>query len=662
MLKYYVRFCLFLLLSLNLLSNSAAQEVPLEESITLPSIVVTATRQEEEIMRIPAHITIISEDDIKRSGATDVADLLRTEPGFWVTNTSGSTPSGIIIDSRGFNNGGGNGSRMLVLIDGRRSNLVDSSNPDWAVIPVESIERLEIVRGSSTALYGDNAMVGVINIITKKGSGELTLSGSLEKGSYDFQKRKASISGRNGIISYFLYGGSESTNGYRENSNYRASNYVGRFGYEISSSTTVHLRTSYLENKRLLPGSLTQDEIRLVGRRGSVTSEDNGGGHHTQFDIGFESFLTEYQHIDVTFGQTERSDGFVITFPGGGTFKQHRDSRSMGLSAKYNLSGDIARRESRFNVGIDLLKETINTDGSFQKTDYKRKLIGVYINEEFSLAPSLITTMAIRMDSSKFEFSEKLSAFSGDRSFRIWSPKGGLSYLMSPSTTLFATWSKSFRFPNADELTGVFGFTPSLNPEKAETYELGSRYHSSRFFDGTISAFFMRVEDEIIFNPAASENQNIPEVVHDGLEVSALIRNREGLSLKGSYALTRSEIKEGPFKGGKLPITPRHAGSLTLEWEPENDWTISLAGRFVGRRFLANDLANQQEKLPKYAVVNGRLSYSKDHYDAFFGVNNIFNREYEEFGGVGGFPFGSRIGVNSSPERNYLAGVTFILK
>jgi outer membrane receptor protein involved in Fe transport len=95
-----------------------------------------------------------------------------------------------------------------------------------------------------------------------------------------------------------------------------------------------------------------------------------------------------------------------------------------------------------------------------------------------------------------------------------------------------------------------------------------------------------------------------------------------------------------------------------VDWGKEKGPFLSATGRFFGSRYLANDLANQQEKLPENIVVDAKLSYRFETAEAFFGVNNILNRKYDEFGGVGGFPFGSRIGFNPSPERNFMGGVT----
>jgi outer membrane receptor protein involved in Fe transport len=172
----------------------------------------------------------------------------------------------------------------------------------------------------------------------------------------------------------------------------------------------------------------------------------------------------------------------------------------------------------------------------------------------------------------------------------------------------------------------------------------------------------MRVEKEILFVPPAigdfafGENQNVPEVKHKGADLSGVVRFSEWVRLTGTYSIVRTEITEGPFKGSSLPITPKHAGSVAFHLGMARGWAASVTGRFIGRRILANDLANVQEKLGGYGVVDTRLAYLGEHFEAFFGIKNLFNREYNDFGGVSGFPFGSRVGVNPAPERNYLGG------
>ncbi|MBI3595722.1 MAG: TonB-dependent receptor [Nitrospirae bacterium] len=652
-----------------------------DESLEPTPVVGSATRQEEKALQVPSHVTVITSEDIRRTNATNPGDLLRTESGLWVTNTSGSTPSGIMVDGRGFNNGGGNGSRVLVLIDGRRTNLVDSSNPDWAAIPVEAIDRIEIDRGPSSSLYGDNAIAGVINIITKSGAREPYTDLSLERGSYDYWKRKAVISETAGAYSYYFYGGYDTSDGYREHSDYRASNYIGNLNYKVSDFSTLHLRSGYVSNDYLLPGNLTKDEITAVGRRGSTTPLDPAGTHQGRLDLAFDSYLDPNHWMELTAGQTLRGDESLTTVSNSGSTDLNNDSRSVALSVKYRVTDRIAERESRFMLGVDLLKETnraqsANNYPSFpvidvENTDYTRRLIGTYVSEELPIGSALTLNMTGRMDWSRYTYSQTTTDLttesSGNQSFRVWSPTIGLTYLTTPSTSLFATWSRNYRFPDWNELHGLFGVTP-LDPEQATTYEAGEKIQAGSAFEGALSIFRTEVKNEILIVPPSlgasgtssiGVNENVPEVRHEGIEASAAIRPSPTLRIMGSYTITRTKIQKGPFDGSHLPITPKHAGSATVDWGKDKGPVFSATGRFVGSRYLANDLANQQEKLPKYIVVDAKLSYRFIAGEVFFGVNNLLNRKYDEVGKVGGDPFGSRIGFNPSPERNFIGGATF---
>lgn len=135
-----------------------------EKAISVDEVVVTATRTEEDIEKISANVTVITQEEIKKSTAITVQDLLKSEEGLIVRDLYG-TGTKSVVDSRGF----AKGVNTVVLIDGRRINQIDSGAVDWNLIPLENVERIEIIRGSESVLYGDNALAGAINIITKKG-------------------------------------------------------------------------------------------------------------------------------------------------------------------------------------------------------------------------------------------------------------------------------------------------------------------------------------------------------------------------------------------------------------------------------------------------------------------------------------------------------------
>ena len=118
--------------------------------IEAPEVTISASRSERNVLDVPGNVTVIDRETIERSGAQNVPELLRREAGLTVTNTT-TNPAGYVVEARGFQNGGGNGCHTLVLIDGRRANEPDLGCPDWSLVPLDQIERIEVVRGPVSA-------------------------------------------------------------------------------------------------------------------------------------------------------------------------------------------------------------------------------------------------------------------------------------------------------------------------------------------------------------------------------------------------------------------------------------------------------------------------------------------------------------------------------
>jgi len=132
-------------------------------------VVITAERRATDVMDVPAGVTVVTGGQIRESGATNLVEVVERQTGFFAQGqVKGAYDR--ILDLRGYNNGSGNGQRTLVLVDGRKTNGVTTSSTDWATIPLDNIERVEIVRGPAAAIYGDTALAGVINIIKKQGA------------------------------------------------------------------------------------------------------------------------------------------------------------------------------------------------------------------------------------------------------------------------------------------------------------------------------------------------------------------------------------------------------------------------------------------------------------------------------------------------------------
>ncbi len=188
---------------------AAVSAGPLEE------MVVTATRYPKGLDSIPANVSVITAEEIENSVARNIPDLLRVEAGLHVADIAGNRAT-YTVDIRGF--GETAALNTLVLVDGRRINAADLSGTDWTTMPLDRVDRIEIIRGArSSVIYGDNASGGVINILTRQGQ-DFEAGVELGVGSYQGRDASAYIRGSEGRLNYALSGGSQRSDGYRENS------------------------------------------------------------------------------------------------------------------------------------------------------------------------------------------------------------------------------------------------------------------------------------------------------------------------------------------------------------------------------------------------------------------------------------------------------------
>ena len=188
---------------------SGAETNDEKASVALQEVVVTATRDAEEVQKVPANVSVITEEQIKDSGATTVVEALEKLESIKFVDYTG-TGSKTSIDMRGFGGDSPYG-KTLVMLDGRRLNRPDMSSVNWLQIPLNNIERIEVVHGAGSVLYGDSAIGGVINIITKKGEGKPKFNASIIAGSYSLHDERIAVTGSSDKWSYSLTGENNST-------------------------------------------------------------------------------------------------------------------------------------------------------------------------------------------------------------------------------------------------------------------------------------------------------------------------------------------------------------------------------------------------------------------------------------------------------------------
>ena len=250
----------------------------------MDTVVVTATRIAQHNYKIAGNVTVITKEEIEASNAQSVPDVLKEALGIHIFDKN--TAKTAVVDMRGF--GDSATSNVLVLVNDRKINAVDISGADLIQVPIEAVERIEIVRGAGSVLYGDNAVGGVINIITKKGEGEFSGKLGGVYGSYDTRGTDLEVSGAKNDVSYFFYAKYFDQRGFRQNSDVLNNDFSTRLGYDFSDKVSVDFNFGWHEDRYGLPGGLNVSELETLGRRGSADEENYATTKDKYFNVSFD--------------------------------------------------------------------------------------------------------------------------------------------------------------------------------------------------------------------------------------------------------------------------------------------------------------------------------------------------------------------------------------
>ena len=314
----------------------------------LDTVIVTATRIAQHNYKIAGNVTVITKEEIEASNAQSVPDILKEALGVYIFDKNTAKTS--VVDMRGF--GDSATSNVLVLVNDRKINAVDISGSDLIQVPIEAVERIEIIRGAGSVLYGDNAVGGVVNIITKKGEGEFSGKVGGVYGSYDTRGTDLEVSGEKNDVSYFFYAKYFDQRGFRQNSDVLNNDFSTRLGYELSDKVSMDFNFGWHEDRYGLPGGLSVSELESLGRRGSADDQNYAKTKDKYFNLSFD---INHWPEDVYFGDFVidlyyRDRDVLDDFFGSQT---DRATDTKGVNVKYIFDHTIFDKEVNFVTGID---------------------------------------------------------------------------------------------------------------------------------------------------------------------------------------------------------------------------------------------------------------------------------------------------------------------
>ena len=644
----------------------------------LEPITVTASRTERRISEVPSNTSIISEKDIQSSNAKSISDLLNNLEGVYTYDASGVGSVGV-VNMRGFY--GGMSSHQLVLVDGIPQNKGKDKLVDWDMISLDNIESVEVLRGPASALYGDNAMSGVINIITKKPAGKPEARVYASYGSFNTQEYKTSVSGAyksedNGLPSSrqshkqlgVLLGASQKiTDGFREHCNYQRTHIDGRLDYNINDAQKAQFLLDYYKKKRgALPWALSEAQI-AQDRRQARPGTENDKSDETKSDISIthawdisnnakteETFYYKYDNADSFYtgpNLTQNSQK-----------EQLEDEDAYGFMLKGSVKQEIMGLGHEFTAGVDLEKDNFDYKeyaapyrqrGALQ-SDYgvKRGKIGPYLQDEIKLSDSLRFVGGVRYDWVDFDFDDRKTASNSktEKMSKI-TPRCSLVYVYQRDSSLYANYAQAFRTPTIGQMfTYGSSANPNLLPEEAVNYEIGLRHSFNEFFKANISLYWMELDNEIWYDYATSKYQNYGKTSHKGIETGLDFKINKSFSSFVNYTYSRAKNENGSYAGKYLTNIPIHKASSGLHFTTEFGLSWDLIVTYIGSSYI--DSTNNN-KLPSYATADTKISYQYKMMKISAGIDNLFDKGYNSYGYVSA----NIKYFNPAPGRTFTLGV-----
>jgi outer membrane receptor for ferrienterochelin and colicins len=545
-------------------------ELSIEDLIQVT--VYGASKFEQKITEAPSSVTIITSSEIEKYGYRTMSDILRSVRGLYITYDRTYNYAGI----RGFNRPGDYNSRILLLVDGVRINdtVFDQVGvgTDF-ILDVDLIERVEIIRGPSSSLYGSNAFFGVINVITKKGNSIKGIELSGDAGKFESYRSRISYGNKfqNDIDLIFsgTYYESEGDDRlyYREFDAPETNNGVAEDGdserfHSLFGKISFHeftLEGALVNRKKIIPTAAFEtvfNDNRTFNRDQSAFIDlKYESSFMNRWNVFARVFYSQYNYDgDYIYGTEEEGDTALTRIIN----KDYADAAWWGgeaqistkLLEKHKLIFGADYRDN-FRQDQGNYDEEVYLDSREDSTNW-----AIFAEDEFHIMSNLILNAGIRHD--------HYSTFGGTTNPRI-----GLLYNFLDKNSLKILYGKAFRAPNAFELFYQDGYSqkanPDLDPETIDTYELILEREFGENIRGTISGYYYKIEDliDLVVDPADGllVYRNVHEVEAKGVEMELEGHLKNGLHGRISYAYQESEDTKS---GRDLTNSPRHLAKLNL--------------------------------------------------------------------------------------------------
>ncbi len=584
-------------------------------------LVVTGTRLEDSAERLPNTMSVVDLVDIEARNNSSLVDLLRAQPGLHLTQPGGRAGVASLFLR------GGEPNSTVFLLDGIRVNDLNNTRGgsfDLATLGIDEVERIEIVRGPQSSIYGSDALSGVVNVITRGGSDKLSGGLTGEIGGYDYHRANVELTGPIGDAGGFSVRAGTLDDGEPvPGGTFELNTVSGKFEWRPGANFGLNAYARFADSEgTTFPEDSGGPELAVIREVDQKQAEDLTIG--ADFDWRFASgwalagLANHYEREDETLSPGIAPGVRDPVPPNGAHSELERSYASLRLSATPAEPIDIS-------FGFDFQREQGRSDGFVEffpgfeiptSFDLERDILGVFGELRYAVSDQLTLLGSLRHDDP--------DGSSGQTTGKL----GGLLSLNDDRTQIRANWGTGFKLPSFFALGNPLVGNPGLKPEESESFDLGLR---QSFFDRRLTAditlFYNDYTNLIDFDSDLFTNVNRAAVETRGLELSIDYAVTGQLDLLGHATYTDIDPADSDVT---LRQRPEWRGGADLRWRPAEAWLMNLSWLYVGSSF-DSSVPTGGLTLASYNRVDLNLSWDPTKYLRLaLAVDNLLDEDYEE--------------------------------
>lgn len=591
----------------------------------LTPVTVSGSRFANGPESAPIGATVITADQIREAGINNVNEAIRKIGGVYGRQNLNGT-SDFPLDLRGF--GSASDQNVVIMIDGIRISENEQATALMSSISIESVERIEIVRGGSSVLYGEGATSGTIQIITKRGVAGAT-HGSLVAvvGNRNTQELRASLSKGWESFSIDANLSGLQTDNYRYNNALKQENFSGGMQWALPNGR-IGMRVDIARQDSRLAGGLSWAQFLQNPQQANPNSVNNYGSiDSNRYTLFADKRFGNWEVAADLSHRTKTASSFYNPGP-----VSTYESRATQFSPRLRHVTGTGDFRNELTIGLDFLdSERRQSALGITSRDGSQQSKAIYARDEIRFGKARIAAGARH---EKFDQS-MVGTRAYDQIFSLNAADLQASYEFTPIVSLFSKIGRSYRVANIDENSASIQAGRDLKPQTSDDYEFGGTVGNDKR-KLTAKLFRHKLTNEIYYDRSISRiptgtgaNVNLDPTEREGLEIEASTRLGSDFSMSAVLQHVSAKFTEGRYAGREMTLVPKNIATLRLNWLPTNGQSADVGVQWVDSQRYGGDFSNAcNERIPSYAVFDARYAVRVGSWEFALSGTNLTDKDY----------------------------------